>query len=438
MLLVTVGCILNFTIKAQDSGVTSRHRIINELVVSEVWSGHPVGFDLLTTGRYQYVAFYDTARNMCIAQRNLQDRHWKFTILPTRVGWDSHNSIAMAIDRDSFLHVSGNMHVVPLIYFRSARPHAIETFEARKMLGVNEEKVTYPVFFKNQDGTLFFQYRDGSSGNGITFINRYDPDKKEWIRVLNQGLFDGEGETNAYPSHPVLGPDGYFHYCWVWRLNPIANTNHNLSYVRTKDFVHFENIMGKPIDIPIRYREREVIADPVGPWNGLMNTPKKLGFDRKGNVIIGYHKFDHRGVSQLFICRFEGDQWIQRQVSRWSDFSWEINARGSLGKAIEIGDMIADQKGFIYLSYEHKKFGKGVLKIADESLVLVEDMVGKDLQLIAGRPDTPSDGKQINQRFDPSGRFFIQWESLPSNFDKPRDPPFPEPSLLKIYEIESE
>ena len=206
-------------------------------------------------------------------------KNWNITILPSRVGWDSHNSIAIALDGEGFLHVSGNMHAVPLVYFRSEKPHDISAFDAPAMVGTEEKRVTYPVFFKNQQGVLFYQYRDGGSGNGITFINRYDTQSKSWARVLSQGLFDGEEETNAYPTRPQLGSDGYFHYMWVWRLNPIANTNHNLSYVKTKDFQHFENIDGDSISIPIKYRERRVIADPIGPWNGLMNSSKLLAFD---------------------------------------------------------------------------------------------------------------------------------------------------------------
>jgi hypothetical protein len=216
------------------------------------------------------------------------------------------------------------------------------------MVSQEEDKVTYPVFFKNLDDELFFQYRNGGSGNGITYINRYNIDTKQWIRVLNEGLFDGEQETNAYPTDPVKGPDGYFHYMWVWRLNPIANTNHNLSYVRTKDFIHFENIEGVPIDIPIQYRERRVIADPIGPWNGLMNSSKLLSFDSKDRVVFGYHKFDRQGRSQLFICRYEDDEWINRQVSDWPDYTWDINKIGSLGHAIRLHEIRSDGLVAIY------------------------------------------------------------------------------------------
>jgi hypothetical protein len=39
--------------------------------VAPVWAGHPVGFDLLTHGDRQFVAFYDAERNMTVAARTL-------------------------------------------------------------------------------------------------------------------------------------------------------------------------------------------------------------------------------------------------------------------------------------------------------------------------------------------------------------------------------
>ena len=129
---------------------------------------------------------------MVIAQRSLDSKQWKKTVLPTKVGWDSHNYIEMAVDRDGYLHVSGNMHAVPLVYFRSEKPENIERFEKLPMTGKREERVTYPIFLKNKEGELYFQYRDGGSGNGNTLYNRYDPATKTWSPLFDTPFFDGE------------------------------------------------------------------------------------------------------------------------------------------------------------------------------------------------------------------------------------------------------
>jgi hypothetical protein len=114
--------------------------------VAPVWAGHPVGFSIVTTEQFQYVGFYDPQRRMTVGQRHLDSGRWSFTTLPTKVKWDSHNSIAMEIDCRGYLHVSGNMHGDRLIYFRSMAPHDISRFQRLRMVGSLERKVTYPQF----------------------------------------------------------------------------------------------------------------------------------------------------------------------------------------------------------------------------------------------------------------------------------------------------
>ena len=35
----------------------------------------------------------------------------------------------------------------------------------------------------------------------------------------------------------------------------------------------------------------------------------------------------------------------------------------------------------------------------------------------------------------PRQRFVLRWETLPPNRDKPRDKPWPEPSMLRVVEL---
>ncbi len=95
---------------------------VESINVEPVWAGHPVGFSLLTRPPHQFAAYYDADRRMSVAQRRLDEKAWTITKLPQRVGWDSHNSVTMAIDRAGHLHLSGNMHCAPLVYFRSEEP----------------------------------------------------------------------------------------------------------------------------------------------------------------------------------------------------------------------------------------------------------------------------------------------------------------------------
>ena len=227
-------------------------RVVKVIDVAPVWSGHPVGFALLTHGDTQFVGFYDAQRRMTIGSRALDSDRWTFQVLPTSVGWDSHNYIEMTFDDANQLHVAGNMHASPLTYFRTTRPLDVTSLkQVPAMVGRDEQRATYPSFLRGPANELIFTYRDGRSGNGNQIYDVYDTAKQTWSRLLDQPLTDGQGHANAYFRGPTRGPDGYFHLVWVWRNTPACETNHDLCYARSKDLRHWETSGGKPLPLPI-------------------------------------------------------------------------------------------------------------------------------------------------------------------------------------------
>ena len=189
-------------------------KIVGSLLVASVWSGHPVGFDLLTHEDWQFVAFYDAERRMTVAARKLNSDSWMFSHPEgrwlerrnrpsTQIEWDSHNSLTMAIDDSGHIHLCGNMHADPLVYFRTAQPLDITSFERLdRMVGRHEDRCTYPRFMRGPKGELIFRYRDGSSGNGVDFYNVYDPETRTWERLIEQPLLDGQGKMNLNCNSP--------------------------------------------------------------------------------------------------------------------------------------------------------------------------------------------------------------------------------------------
>ena len=225
---------------------------VEMLDITDVWSGHPVAFSLVTRGDQQFAAFFDANRRMTVAQRTLGTTAWQLTRLDNTLGWDSHNYVTMAIDSTGFVHVAGNMHNVPLIYYRSTRAlDASSLARVTSMVGSNEQSVTYPEFFQGPTGNLVFIYRDGGSGNGNHIFNTYDTGTRAWRRLLGTPLTDGQGQRNAYPVGPVLGPDGFYHLVWVWRDTPDAATNHDLSYAKSRDLVQWQSAAGTPLTLPV-------------------------------------------------------------------------------------------------------------------------------------------------------------------------------------------
>lgn len=121
------------------------------LEVSPVWSGHPVGFALLTCAARQFVAFYDADRQMTIGPRGLEERRWQLVRLPSVLGWDSHNYVTLAVDSAGQIHVSGNMHCQPLVYFRTQRPYDIASFEPLGHGGAERGTLHISAFLARQE-----------------------------------------------------------------------------------------------------------------------------------------------------------------------------------------------------------------------------------------------------------------------------------------------
>lgn len=157
------------------------------ILIDRVWSGHSVNFDILTERDHQFIAYYDSERRLTVKGRGLSSAEWT-TVHPegTEVtnrkrmsnvtGWDSHNYVTMALDREGCLHLSGNMHVDPLVYYRTSRPFDLTSLQRiDRMTGEREKHVTYPGFFTNDAGDLVFRYRDGGSGDAAISITSMIP-----------------------------------------------------------------------------------------------------------------------------------------------------------------------------------------------------------------------------------------------------------------------
>lgn len=417
--------------------------ISDSVEISKVPAGFPVGFSLLTTPDRQYVGYYDAERNMVVASRELDSTDWVYQVLPTKVAWDSHNYVTMALDGVGHLHVSGNMHAVPLIYFRTEKAGDISSLKPEKMTGELENRVTYPRFLKDDQDRLVFTYRHGGSGNGINLYNRYDPKTKKWSRLLDTPLFDGEGLRNAYPNGPKRGPDGMFHVHWVWRETPDCATNHHLSYARSRDLIQWESASGEKIKLPIRFDQKALIVDPIPSGGGIINGGHKMGFDSENSPVLVYHKTDAKGNMQVYAARPEGGKWVHQVLTDWQH-PVEFSGGGSMGFiGIKIGDVEQVKPDVFSVSYRHQDYGNGILQFDAKTLNRLE----KRLPVAAGLPrelnqlESDFPGMEIRRATDmgSSGvagvRYVLQWETLGANRDKPRKQPLPEPSRLKLYKL---
>jgi len=449
--MLFAGLVLGQVLAATGAAAPGNHRAID---LAPAWSGHPVNFALLTRGETQFVAFYDERRQMTVAQRRLGQTAWRFKKLPSHVEWDSHNALMLGLDREDRVHLSGNMHNVPLIYFRATRPLDVDSLEpVHRMTGREEQRVTYPVFFNGPQGELVFSYREGRSGKGDTLYNVYDEGSRTWRPLVAGPILSGEGRMNAYPLPPFRGPDGYYHLSWVWRDTGDAATNHDLSYARSRDLVHWETIDGRPLTLPITLRSAGTIVDPVPVKGGIINSSGRVGFDAAHRVVIAYHKYDAAGHTQMYLARFEGGTWRSYQASRW-EHRWDFGRGGSITFELRHGQ-VAPQGGRLVIPVQHVKYGSGVWEIdpATMAFTTVRPARASGLPAALTRVCSTFPGMEVrwvdDLRDGPNAARFLpnlaasthdpvqllRWETLDFHRDQPRDPPWPEPAMLQVVEL---
>lgn len=422
--------------------------VAEQIDIEPVWAGHSVGFRLLTAEPWQFAAYYNASRQMTIASRQLGDKTFDKQTLDSHLKWDSHNYIDLAVDRQGCLHVSGNMHGVPLVYFRSEKPYDIHSLRAlHRMTGQDEKRVTYPQFLHDAQGRLVFMYRDGASGNGRRFFNAYDEATRQWRRLVDTPVFDGTAQSmNAYPGTFHQGEDGLYHVVWMWRDTPDAATNHHISYARTADFQHWENAAGKALNLPITPLDENTHVDPVGPRKGLINMSFGVGLDTQRRPVVTYHKYDPQGMSQVYAARWEGERWNIRPLTDWK-WRWEFGGGGSIPSMVGASGVRVLDDGRLIVHLHNRKLGGGAYELDPETLDL-RDKVSLPPAYPGGirrlESDFPGMGARLthdkgrsHEEARAAGKtaFFLKWETLGSNRDRPRQPPLPDPSMLRLYGV---
>ena len=423
-------------------------------MVGQVWAGNPVSFAFLTQGDRQFVAYYDPDRKITVASRRLGSPVWTTTkpegqyLEKARrnsnvTGWDSHNYLALVLDHEGLLHLSGNMHVDALVYYRSSRPFDITSLERLdRMTGERETSCTYPVFFQNTAGDLFYRYRDGGSGNGSDLYNTYDPATHTWHRLVDTALLDGEKQRNAYALDPTPGPDGRFHLVWMWRNTPDCSTNNTLSYARSRDLIHWEDHLGRPINLPVTLARGDVI-DPAKVHEGLINMTFALGFDALQQPVVVYHRYDAAGHSQLFAARPEGDGWRTRALTDWT-FKWAFSGNGSITGDVLLAAPQPTGDGLMTVPYQTAALGAGRVWFRAADLTpqpAPTPTAGATAQSAAAAALTAvriphNAGMEVSLKLSHQNGvcYVLRWETLPRNRDLPRAQISP-PTELRVYEI---
>jgi hypothetical protein len=276
---------------------------------------------IVSANGYQFVAYYDNDGFVVLAKRKLGTNSWEASKTQYKGNVsDAHNSISIMVDGDGFLHMSWDLHNNPLNYCKSLNPFSTKLGDKEKMIGLNEQVVSYPEFYRFSNGDLLFANREGGSGNGNLVLNKYIVKERRWQR-LQSNLIDGEGKRNAYWQIHIDSSDRVL-VSWVWRNTPDVATNHNMCFARSDDGGQtWKNSVGEVYGIPINYQNAEVIW-PI-PQNSNLINQTSMTTDPDGNIYIAtYYRLNADKTTNYQLIYNIGGEWKHCEITnRNNDFN---------------------------------------------------------------------------------------------------------------------
>ncbi|MFT2011304.1 BNR repeat-containing protein [Pontibacter sp. 13R65] len=316
LLSAAIGALLLGMASCQSfrSGDGSQAAAPTTTEVADGWANNSVNAvvfrknSLVTHQGSQYTAWYDADRHVVLAKRKSGAQQWDIQKTDfTGNAADAHNSISIMVDGDGYLHLSWDHHNNKLNYARSVSPGSLQMTSKMPMTGQSEGTVSYPEFYRLQNGNLMFFYRDGGSGRGNMVINAYDTKTQQWTQ-LHANLISGEGKRNAY-WQAYIDRQGTIHVSWVWRESPDIASNHDLSYARSTDGGKtWEKSTGEKYAIPIIEATGERVR--AIPQNSELINQTSMGADENGNPFIAtYWREADSDIPQYHLVYHNGTAW---------------------------------------------------------------------------------------------------------------------------------
>ena len=297
---------------------------------------------LVTFHKWQYIAYYNKDGHVVLGKRKLDENKWqlKTTHLRGNVS-DAHNVISIMVDGDGYLHMAWSHHNSPLHYVKSKTPGSLEMSDEIPMTGKQENKLSYPEFYRMPDGNLTFFYRDGGSGNGSLVMNRYDLKTKTW-KQLHSNLIDGEGQRSAY-WQACVDSKGTIHLSWVWRETPDVATNHDLAYACSKDGgLTWQKSTGEKYHLPITASNAEY-AFRIPQRSELINQTSMFADSEGYPYIATYWREEVSAVPQYHLVYKAKTGW-KKEIIDFRKTAFSLSGAGSKRIPISRPQIVAWKK----------------------------------------------------------------------------------------------
>lgn len=317
--MVLPGCVFGWLVaggQAQslrlldDSVVDARALIFTQGTWGVCVNGQSFQQDAVTSfNGWQYAAYYDASRQVCLARRRSYNSDWEvFRFGDHQIkGNDTHNVAVLGIcPADGTIHLAFDHHGHPLRYRKSRAGVAFQpaAFDWSPQLfsattnalepGQPLLRVTYPRFVRTPAGGLQFACRLGGSGNGEKCLADYNPASGLW---QNFGPFLGGGgnygestSRNAYLNGLTYDRRARLHVTWCWRETSDPMTNHDLAYAWSKDggrtwFGNSGTVLGRRQTEVITVETTEARIVKLDMRRGLINATTQAA-DHRGRIHL--------------------------------------------------------------------------------------------------------------------------------------------------------
>ncbi|USN98820.1 MAG: BNR-4 repeat-containing protein [Phycisphaeraceae bacterium] len=306
-----------------DVDVTYSHVADGAYAVNDINSTAFKRSGLVTHDNYQFIAFYlaTNGNRLQIGRRALGTDGWTVLDTPYTADdvTDSHDTANLGIDGDGRMHVSWGMHGGAMHYVLSSNPATGAEFSLAA-LGFQSpsywngvSSVTYPEFYSIPGtGDLLFAYRIGSSGNGDTWLARYDAGTGTWDRwMIIQGTATN---VNAYTNRFAFDSTGRLHMSWTWRETPSFD-NHDIMYAYSDDGGHTWRDHNGSLYTGVINENNAPPLVPIAIGRDLMNQCDMTVDGDDHPYIAVWYKPDGNSYRQYMLHYFDGSAWQVRQMS---------------------------------------------------------------------------------------------------------------------------
>ena len=195
--------------------------------------------------------------------------------------------------------------------------------------------------------------------------------------------------------------------------------------------------------VPLTLGQTELCVDPVPAGGGIINGCERLAFDSDHRPIISYHKLDDEGHMQVFVARFQGAAWRRHAVTTW-DKNITFSGRGAMPFiGIRISGLKRVEPAMFSIEYKHRDYGSGRIVVDEETLrpvdreVVVPSVYPKELTTptIAWEGVRVKIVEDLAVASEPDPKYLLRWETLDAHHDRPRRPPLPPATVLKLVTL---